>query len=261
MINRVFERLGLDKRKGEVQFLSNAFEKVCIEGFEDKLQRFESEKEERVRENWEEKKRNNPHIFPGPLGSVAAFKVVDETLKLWLRRTRFDLYDGLRNEAPSYLDSTKKPLDRDFPLPLSVGAVTVTDDNKIIFGIRSKATAFGKDGAVMLPSGYFNPDRDASVQELIRKELEEEVGIRDFEIERWGGLVYDGKVAKQPLLSLRIKVPHSSEEIEDIKGEIDKEVKNVHYVDNKIDAVKEFIDEYPPLPHSMANLVLHFYLP
>ena len=219
-------------------------------------------------------------MFPGPLASIMDFRVRDHILELRLQRSRFDIYDGLRERVPSKLNLEQKPLDRNFCLPLSMGAVTITapdDDNAegcIIFGIRSKSTAFGEGQSIALPSGYYNPDSDRlimadpalhrwvrSIRFTTMKELKEEVGIQDYRVCEYLGLIYDGVLAKQPLIAMRLELDFTTEEMKAIAHDVGFEIDKYYFITNRIEDVKAFIQRYPPTPHDVGKLILHFAQP
>lgn len=279
-IEEVAQRLGLSGRIDEVQFLATDFKAIDLDGiarFEDELQLFDLETHQHIRVNWEAKLAKNPKMFPGPLATVKDFRVDNRVLKFRLQRSRFDIYDGLRPRIPQKIDLAQRPLDRDFCLPLSMGAVTVTAPDEanptgtIIFGIRSKTTSFGEGSSTILPSGYFNPDSDRlvigdpglhmglmSVRFTVIKELKEEVGLQDYKMFGYLGLIHDGVLAKQPLIGVRLELEFTANEVKALAHDMGAEVANYHFISNTIENVKEFIGRYPPMPHTLGILVLHF---
>ncbi|OGZ24369.1 MAG: hypothetical protein A2896_00915 [Candidatus Nealsonbacteria bacterium RIFCSPLOWO2_01_FULL_43_32] len=279
-IEEIAERLGLSGRLPEVQFLATGFKAVDLEGlarFEDELQIFDLAAHQDIRANWEAKVAKNPKMFPGPMATVKDFKVEEKVLKLRLQRSRFDIYDGLRPRIPNKIDLAQKPLDRDFCLPLSTGAVTVTAPDKenpagtIIFGIRSKTTAFGEGISTTLPAGYFNPESDRlvigdpalhvwlmSIRFTVVREMKEEVGLQDYQMFDYLGLIHDGVLAKQPLLAVRLGLDFTAEEVKAVAHDMGVEVQSYHFVPNTEESVREFIAKYPPTPHTIGALILHF---
>lgn len=270
-IKKVAERLGLAKRLPEIQALAQGFKTVKIERFTNELQTFNQETLVIIRKNWEQKLNSNPHLFPGPLGSVMDFSVSGRgELLLGIERSRFDFYDGLRNRIPNKINLSNKPLDIDFPWPLSIGAVTVTADNHIIFGIRSKSAAFEHGQSTSLPSGYYNPDTDCitvgdpqlqrqfrSIRFTIIKELWEEIGIQDFKSLAYLGMFHaDG--GRNPLIAMTLKLDLTVEQVQSIARDAGFEISNYYYVPNTEEAVASFIQKYPPTSHDVAKLIWHF---
>lgn len=279
-IEEVAEKLGLSARLSEVQFLATGFKAVDLEGmapFENELQIFDLATHQRIKANWEAKLAKNPKMFAGPLATVKDFKLEDDVLKFYLQRSRFDIYDGLRSRIPSKINLGLWPLDQNLCLPLSMGAVTVTAPDKenptgtIIFGIRSKTTAFGEGSSTTLPAGYFNPDSDRlvigdpglyvglmSIRFTVIKEMKEEVGLQDYKIFEYLGLIYDGVLAKQPLIAVRLGLNFTADEVKAIAHDMGVEVVNYYFIPNTEKAVREFIAKYPPTPHTVGALILHF---
>ena len=247
-----------------------------IAGFETELQVFDKDTHIQIRSNWEEKLSENPRMFPGPLASVMDFRVQHQILKFRLQRSRFDIYDGLRSRIPSKIDTIIRPLDRDFCLPLSMGAVTVTvpnDDNPegyIIFGIRSKSTAFEQGQSTTLPSGYYNPDSDRlvmgdpqlhrwfmSIRFTTVKELWEEIGIQDFRTLKYLGMFHaDG--GRNPLIAMTLKLDLTVDHVQSIARDAGFEISKYHYIANTPEAVANFIKKHPPTSHDVAKLIWHF---
>lgn len=279
-IAEVAERLGLSERMDEVQFLATGFKAVDLEGiapFKDELQVFDQGANQAIKAKWEARLAKNPTMFAGPLASVQDFEAIGGILKFRLQRSRFDIYDGLREKLPAKMDLEKKPMDRDFCLPLSMGGVTITAPDgqnptgTIIFGIRSSNTAFGGGSSSTLPAGYFNPDSDRlligdpgrekqllSIRMSVIREMLEEIGIQDYRSLQYLGLIYDGALAKQPLLGVRIFLDFTTEEIKAIAHDIGFEVDRYYFVPNTTEAVRDFISKHPPTPHNLGKLVLHF---
>lgn len=272
-IEKAAEELGLSKRLSEIQILAQDFNSVNLEGiakFETELQVFDKDTHIQIQSNWEEKLSKNPRMFPGPLASVMDFRVQCQILELRLQRSKFDIYDGLRSRIPPRLDTTIRPLDRDFCLPLSMGAVTVTSDNYIIFGIRSKSTAFEHGQSTTLPSGYYNPDSDRlvmgdpqlhrwfmSIRFTTVKELWEEIGIQDFRTLKYLGIFHaDG--GRNPLIAMTLKLDLTADHVQSIARDVGFEVSNYHYIPNTPEAVATFIKKHPPTSHDIAKLIWHF---
>lgn len=275
------EKLGLTERINEVQILASDFNTVDLEGiapFENELQVFDLETHKVIRSNWETKLAENPTMFPGPLASIQEFKVVNKVLKFRLQRSRFDIYDGLRKKLPAKLDLNQPGmLDRDFCLPLSMGAVTITAPDKenptgtLIFGIRSKSTAFGAGISTLLPAGYFNPESDRlimgdparqkwlmSIRFTCIKEMVEEIGIQDYSGFEYLGLIHDGVLAKQPLLGVKLSLDFTAEEVKAVARDFGFEVDSYHFIPNTIEEVRSFITKHPLDPHSLGRLILYF---
>lgn len=284
-VEKIAAELGLSKRLSEIQPLAQEFNSVNLEGitgFEPQLQVFDLKTHERIQKNWETNLLKNPKLFPGSLASVRGFRVKRQILEFRLQKSRFDIYDGLRLTIPSKIDTTIKPLDRDFCLPLSMGAVTVTvadNDNPegcIIFGIRDKSTAFEQGRATTLPSGYYNPDLDRlvmgdpelhkwfmSIRFTTVRELLEETGLQDFRTLKYLGMFHaDG--GRNPLIAMTLELDLTVDHVQSIARDAaiargkTFEISDYHFIPNRPEDVAIFIEKHPPASHDVAKLVWHF---
>ncbi len=274
------DKLGLgDRIESETQLLATGFTSVNLEGiapFDNDIITFDYQTNQVINKNWKARTELHPGMFPGPLASVLKFMVEDGTLNFALKRSRFDIFDGLKQEMPSCLDITEIPLDRDLCLYLCTGAVTITapeesyPDGAIIFGVRSSRHAIGPGNSNCLPSGLVNPDKDRlligdsasrsllSIRLTILRELIEETSIRDYKQLEYLGLVYEGYVAPGVAIAVRLIVDTTVNKIRKTITNSDNESESYHFVDNNPEAVRDFIAKYPPTPHSAAMLALHF---
>lgn len=281
---KVFEDIArkldlINRMREEVQIMAHSFDIVDLEGlkpFDNELPIFTNEIEKSIQENWKIKTEKYPGIFPGALASVEDFQVEGSLLKFQLKLSRFDIYDGVKQYLPLKLETSHRPLDNNFCLPLSMGAVTITapDENypngAIVFGIRRRTTAFSGNSTT-LPAGYFNPETDSlrigdpgytkilrSIMLTTLKELKEEMNISDYKQFEYLGLVYDGVIAKGLLLAVRLTLAQTKAQIESVLKDMGAEVERYHFVANDIESVKEFIKTYAPTPHDVGKVVLHF---
>ena len=72
------------------------------------------------------------------------------------------------------------------------------------------------------------------------------------------GLIHDGVLAKQPLLAVRLGLDFTAEEVKAVAHDMGVEVQSYHFVPNTEESVREFIAKYPPTPHTIGALILHF---
>jgi len=206
----------------------------------------------KIERRWVEHLQKHPHDFPGPLASVCEIKMEGAILTLTLKRTDYKTYIATRWKKRKRLVK-QRPLDREFPLPLSIGAVTVTEDNKIIVGIRERV-GLARGLADTLPSGYFNPEEDARWEDCLVRELREEIGIEKFTKLKILGLIFDCKITQQPLLAVNLQLPFTSSEI----NWIGEETLEMIFIDNDINSIKE--RGYSWTPHARGKLILYFAL-
>ena len=255
-LKEVGKRLGFSlKELKNIQWLAvGPFQKVEIEELSPlKLPRRLQKKIEGV---WIKHLQDHPYDFPGPLVSISEIEVKGEILHLAVRRTNYKTYIGTRwKRKRRKLDLAQKPLDRNFPLPLSIGAVTTTKDDKIVIEIRGKV-GLGKGLTNTLPSGYFDPHKDLSWQDCILREMREELGIESNFIRSLKvlGLILDCKISQQPLLAVDMQVEVESEGIIPREDEIAK----LGFLENSMETVRRW--RHPWTPHSIGKLILHFAL-
>lgn len=251
----VGRKLGFSSQElQDIQWLAiGPFQQVKLQILPSELE-FTQSLREKIEKRWKEHLMKHPYDFAGPLASVSEIKREERTLTLVLRRTDYKAFIGTRQRNRKSLNLTQKPLDKEFPLPLSIGAVTITQDNKIVAGIRGKV-GFGKGQACILPSGFFDPIEDLKWQDCLQRELQEEIGVERFKLNSILGLIFDRKIAQQPLLAIRIKIPITSNEISRTQIE---EVKELVFIDNSIRGVKKHRLQWTP--HSRGKLILHFAL-
>jgi len=100
-----------------------------------------------IKSEWKKKKIQNPTIFPGNLAHVRNFEVDEKSIQIDTIHTTYDDYlvtcnQKFFNKFSSY-DSAN---------PLSVGALILTYDGKIILGKRNKDVATHKE-CITVPSG------------------------------------------------------------------------------------------------------------
>jgi hypothetical protein len=238
----------------DIQWLAlGPFQQVRLQILPSKLELTQSLRE-KIEKRWKEHLMEHPYDFAGPLASVSEIKREERTLTLVLRRTDYKAFIGTRQRNRKSLNLTQKPLDKEFPLPLSIGAVTITQDNKIVAGIRERV-GLSKGLVCTLPSGFFDPTKDFTWEDCLQRELREEIGIERFTQTKILGLIFDRKIAQQPLLAVRIKIPIASNEIS--RAQID-EIKELAFIDNSITGVK--LSGFLWTPHSRGKLILHFAL-
>lgn len=262
-------KLGLDQRLiHETQLLAEGFKDAVIDDFNDAALLPDEELATESAAKWEERRKTNPYLFDGVLGSIVSVKQVDTTLHLRLRRTRYSLYSGAKSRLPGRIDL--EHLDPGLPLPLSYGAVTVSSDGFIVFALRSKSIDLGNQYTTA-PSGYFDPDKDRFVigdpghhrnvfNPVLNalRESAEELGVTAFSGFRWNGLVQETMDSKQPLLASTVGLPFSKEELKKRLHDMGFEIQKYELVEDDPAAVKEFVNKNRITPHDVAKLVLHF---
>ena len=250
--------LGLRERfEKEVQILVDNFNEVKIQLIDNPYS-FNKNTIEIIEETWQKALKTNHLLFSGGMGSVMDMRInqkQNKTLLLYLRKIRFKTFHGLRESSPLNMDLSKRPLDCDYPLPVGIGSVSVTADNKIIFGIRSEST-FEPGQSTSLPSGYYDYDDDKSILETLKKELEQETGVEEYNSIQYLGVTYTSG-GKNPLISVILRLGFSSEKIKMIAKDAGYEIDKYYFVDNNPEALRKFFEKYPPTSHDVGRITMY----
>jgi len=211
----------------------------------------------KIEKKWREHLKMRPNDFPGPMASVSSITIEEDRLIIKFRRTTYKEFIGTRRKSTQRLILTKEPLDKNIALPFSVGAVTVTEDNKIVLEIRGKV-GLGEGLLNTLPSGWFDPTQDLTWRDCLLRELKEETGVDEREVieVKILGLVFDCKLTQQPLLAVTLRISRISKEIIQPRGL--KEIARLIFIENEIEKIKDI--KYQFTPHAKGTLVLHFAL-
>jgi ADP-ribose pyrophosphatase YjhB (NUDIX family) len=249
---KIWNQLGFgDQELEEVQFLElGPFKDLRIE----EKGRLELPNKEEIEKRWREHIRLHPYDFDGPLLSLSTVRKEEEVLILEARRTAYRDYIATRHGGIRRLDFAKNPLDDFFPLPIGVGAISLTKDDRIVFGVREKV-GIGKGRVINLPAGFFNPESDPTWSDCLRRELKEELGIGEHIQARIMGLVFDCRLSQMPSVAVSLRLPVDSQEIRPAN----EETGEILLVENDPETVRKWVvEKYPLMPHTKAKLVLHF---
>lgn len=262
------QELGVLKEAKNLQILATGFKGVEIRDFIDVPQVFSPDKISEILRKWIKKVKAGDFLYDGPLASISAFWVDEnQILEFILRRSRYALFVGTRGKYPREIDINKVPLDENYCLPLSFGAITITQDNYIVLGLRSKKEDTGKEKIGSVPSGYLNPDTNRvytelvgtniSFDALILEELREEVGIENYTSKEYLSLVQDKVSSQQPLVAIRLKIPFTKKELEAI-GHSGFEHTKYIYIKNNKEIIRKAFKEYQFTPHALGTTICHF---
>lgn len=265
-LDRAFEALGLMSRKPEGQLLATDFTKVRI-AMSEKVYELNEKTQRQVEKKWKEHLASHPNDFDGLLASLHQCTLVKGELFLVARSVAFSVFYATRPEQSVCLEGVV--LDKDFPLPLSVGAITRTSDNCIVVGQRSQ-TAFNRHEYTFLPGGYLDPDRDSFIERLNKKitpllspklalgsEFSEELRYRDFTFFRWLGLVFSCVGSKQPLLAATLETPKTSQQVISLsRYGLRDENKKIFCVPADLASLKEFVSTHWLCSHDVWKLAL-----
>ena len=101
---------------------------------------------------------------------MSAVRREGDVLILEARRTAYRDYVATRHGGIRRLDFAKTPLDDFFPLPICIGAISLTEDDRIVLGVREKV-GMGKGRVINLPAGFFNPESDPTWTDCLRSAI------------------------------------------------------------------------------------------
>ncbi len=252
---------------GQVLF-DNFNEVILVE--EKKEINFSFKEKERIQKEWQEHLLENPNDFDGNVGSVMEIIENDKILKIIFRRGKFSQFYSTQKKRKEKINLFDVPLDKGACLPISFGAVTTTKSSSenphgcIIFAKRGK-TAFDSEVITLLPGGYFDPEKDFSlfqsvdsysILSTVSREFFEETGIVMDSIKvDYLGIVYNSLGSRQPLIACHLDIPFSKEEL---KIRTDEESKEIFFINNDINSVKEFIKDKEMAVHDAWKLILYF---
>ena len=264
------QELGVSKESKNLQILATGFNGVKIRDFIDVPQTFVPDKMSEILRKWIRKIRAGDFVYDGSLASISAFWVNEQQiLEFILRRSRYILYVGTREKSPREIKLHQLPLDEHYCLPLSFGAITITKDNYIVLGLRSKKEDIGKEKVGSIPAGYLNPDvnrvyikligNSISFESLILEELREEVGIETYTSKEYLALIQDKISSQQPLVAIRLKIPFSKEELEAV-GHTGWEHTEYIYIKNSKSEIRKAFKRYQFTPHSLGTIICHCFM-
>ncbi|MDD4409728.1 MAG: NUDIX domain-containing protein [Candidatus Pacebacteria bacterium] len=254
-------RLGLEQFLERGQLLTGPFNQIKVK-FSPKEQELSEKILSMINLDWQKHLENYPSDFDGEMASIVRIDKNNEDIIIETRKSSFSAFFSLRKTRGDILDINNPVLDKDNCIPLSIGAVSVTTDDMLIVAIRGN-TAFDEKVVTFLPGGYLDPtedidyDGDISVPHCIRRELQEEIGINDYQELTFLGVVHSSDASKQPLIAARLRLPISSKDIgSNLKS--DPEIYEFHIIRNNIDDVAEFLKGKMIAIHDAWKIILHF---
>lgn len=274
-INEAFKALGLESRQNEGQLLATDFAKVSVTMSENSRELDEKTRQQ-VEEKWRKHLRSCSNDFEGPLVSLYKIFQIDNVLNLRVRPVSFSVFYATRPEQVALLERRDdEPLDWNYPLPLSVGAVTLTAPSpnypkgSLIFAKRSK-TAFNRDEYTLLPGGYLNPIQDDFIEKEHRlsrrfvsprlaldREFKEELRFESYKLVQWLGLVFNCIDSKQPLLAVALETPKTAEEVLAFASRgAECENTRIVCVPADLPSLKEFVATHRLCSHDVWKLAL-----
>lgn len=225
--------------------------------------------ERKVQAIWEGFLEENDRLFDGPMMSV--YDVGSESDCLYTERTSFKYFLAKRGIVEGFPSGVDVELSEDEMEVLldklrvlsSFTAVIVED--QLLLGIRSSSSE--DNMRLSFPgSGYLDPSEDTtssheveSTREVIRREVEEELGVTDAVDDiRCMGVFEDvvGGYHFNPALFSIITIPHAQSEVEMARETAPDawEFEEVVYVPLEKELLEETLSEIPTAPKGLLGI-------
>ena len=260
-LNEAFRLLGIDDFQKKGQLVTLCSEVNIIPSAQ--IHRYSKEKKEEFYQIWAKHIASHPKDFDGHLVSLKNITLEGggpkKTVNLFVRPTLFSIFLATKEirQGKRLKIATCRALDAEYPLPLSVGPITLTSDGYIVYSERQGT--FFEDGQVnFLPSGYIDPFKARlrgqgiiSFREAVFRELREEVGLPNKGEIIPLGIVQSLSGSCQPLIAGVMKIPFTAKEV-DIRTRsraAAEEVKEVKFVHADIESLKKFCETHSLCAH------------
>ncbi len=182
--------------------------KKLMLAFENRMQPIPQELAQQAEQVWKVKCAEHPHLFNGTIANLLAYEEDNDAVRLTANYTDYKTYTFL-NAQPFYT-----LFDHGIAI-LGTSAILITKDQKIIIAKRGK-DLIGEGLLHTLPGGTCSvEDGMVSVERTVLKELEEELGIIENEVQAltFHGIGYDGMHAKGAELLFSIRTGLTAEEV------------------------------------------------
>ena len=214
--------------------------------FNNKIQSISSEAQEEIDLQW--KTINN--CFNGEVWHVE--KLIFKCDRLIIKGCIGYYKNFLGGKGPNSIFEINTS--NDCCIPLSVGAIVVTFDNKIVVAQR-KGTHLNNNKWSFPAEGYMGPGK--MILENIKDEMREELCVTNCNGFYVMGIVFDRKV-KQPYVCIVWKTRLKSEEVLNAFQETDKkEFEHISFIDNNIHSIMRFCSTHDLTPHNLGKAYLY----
>jgi hypothetical protein len=269
--------LGLGSRKEEIQVLAQGlpYRHLDIEiFFSSTFRKMLGVQKTEVGLHWQKHLKTHPHDFNGKLLSVKAIKETHSNVYISTRTCHFAEFKWSRQfcQGKRIDINSSKPLDHEYPLPLSVGPIVRTvPDRKhpngcIVVSIRGN-TAIESGQAGFIPSGYFSPIEDCKVVDgmkmafpfraALREMREEMPGIDSWsKAPKWSAIIQTTIGSCQPLITGIMEVPFTAKEITATCNQNKvSELQKVFCVPADIQSLRRFVSTSNLCSHDVGKIV------
>lgn len=160
--------------------------------------------------------------------------------------------DFICTDRPDTIDGINEA--KDCCIPLSVGAITITGDDKIV--IAKRHGTYLNNGKWSFPAeGYMVPGE--SIEGNLLVETEEELGISAYDGLRIMGIVFE-EVTRQPYIAVILETSVSSQSLLDSFNSCpDKEFEEISFIDNEREDFIRFYEGHDLTPHNLGKATLY----
>ncbi len=217
-------------------------------------QGFSLEIQKEIDRHWKSKE----NCFDGPLIDVVQFKDNDDEIYILTQTGSYKDFIGTKDRRPS---SMKDIASKKYCMPLSIGAITISKDNRI--AITKRIGTYLNNNYYSFPAeGYLEPkcviDNKVSILSGIAMEMNEELGMHDLKSFHVLGIVYDSLITRQPYIATIWEANLESSEIEKcFKNTERKEFRSIEFIENKKDPFMDFINEHKLTLHNLGKAILY----
>jgi 8-oxo-dGTP pyrophosphatase MutT (NUDIX family) len=201
-----------------------------------------------IESKWSDFVNKTSIAFNGKLFRVDGYNTVENNLiELNLSDTDYKEFVGTRDH-----EFIRRFGRENAAIPLSVGAVIVTKDNKIVLGKRAKDIDIGKS-KISVAAGYLDPEKDIvnsansdntlDIFSGIKREIYEETGVTNRDIVGLAcmGLI-DNKEQNQINAPFYCKLDIFAKEFETNKMPQQAEFSQIIMIDNTVRSIDDFIN-------------------
>ena len=219
-----------------------------------KKQKFDLETKKEINKHWQKSK----DCFNGSLINVIQFENNEDVSYFLTQIGSYKDFIGTKNKRPNSLNNVSKG---NYCMPLSIGSITISNDNKIVVSKR-KGTFLNNNCYSFPAEGYLDlrciTNNNVSIFNGLALEMNEELGINELRAFHILGIVYDSLITKQPYIATIWKTSLNSTEIEERFYYAEKkEFQSIEFIENEKDCFIEFINGHELTLHNLGKAMLY----
>ncbi len=233
--------------------LAEGFSAVRVELQQERFS-VSSDLQDKIEQIWQEQSKRAPakgqELTNNQICRIKHQCVKDSILYLDLQPTDYRHFVGLRH----ILDAAN------CANPISVGGITITDDDYIVLGRKGRKVELGAGQVHIVPSGYVDLDdvagRGGGVGFALARELAEETGSGIYK----PIALIDKKDMRQPMLVYKVRMPFKKAEVEAMFDTVEREFSELLFYKNTAEGVANALAERGEELRSHARGALTCYL-